>query len=213
MHLLYRSFQNFISNADPKTLAAMGAGNAGAVSPEMLKTASNTISKIPPDELQKMLQLASSFQGDNPFASGGPSNSSSNEFRPGSIPDVSPDMLKTATDMMSKMSSEELQRMFEMASSLRREDLSMPSASLNTDRPSSSSSLNLSDVEEVPTMSRNDVSSETSSASHGSSSLRNGIPPQSKFPSSPADLQEQMRNQMKDPAMRQVKYFYQLFRA
>ncbi|OWM69059.1 hypothetical protein CDL15_Pgr025246 [Punica granatum] len=196
-----RSFQNFISKADPNTMAAMGAGNAGEVSPEMLKTASNMISKMSPEELKKMLHLASSFQGDDPFGSGGSSSGSSSGFRPGSIPDVSPDMLKTATDMMSNMPPEELQRMFEMASSLRGKDPSMPSAS---ERPTSSSNLNLPDDEEVSTISRNHVSGETRSSARGSSSLRSGFPPQSNFPASSADLQEQMRNQMKDPAMRQM---------
>lgn len=190
----------------------MGAGNAGAVSPEMLKTASNMISKMPPDELQKMLQLASSYQGDNPFANGDSSSSSSMGFRPGPIPDMSPDMLKTATDMMSKMPPEELHRMFEMASSLRGEGPSMLSASSKTEIPSSSSSLNPSDIKESPTISRNHVSGETSSPSHGSSSFRNDFPTtRSKFSASPADLPEQMRNRMNDPAMRQVKYFGQSF--
>ncbi|KAK4780131.1 hypothetical protein SAY87_016237 [Trapa incisa] len=198
-----RSFRDFISNVDPNMLAEMGNGNAGAVSPEMLKTASNMISKMPPDELQKMLQFAS-LQGDKPFSGGGPSNSNSNGFRPGSIPDLSPDMLKTASDMMSKMSPEELQRMFEMASSLRGEVPSMSSASLNADVSSSSSCLDPSNVEEVPTISRHYASDGTSSSSPGSSQLRNSSPPQYNFPERPADLQEQMRNQMKDPAMRQM---------
>ncbi|KAK4762635.1 hypothetical protein SAY86_008403 [Trapa natans] len=254
-----RSFQTFISKADPNTLSAIDAGNPDAVSPEMLKAASNMISKMSPDELQKMIQLASSFQGDNPFSSRGPSNSDSNGFRqgsildvspdmvktatdtmskmsadelqrmfemtslrgedpsmpsdslnadrlssngfnPGSIPDVPPDMLKTASNVMSKMSPEDLQRMFKMASSLRGEDLSIPSASLNADGRRSRSSLNLSNVKDVPTISRNYVSDETSSSGPGSSLF----PPPSNFPETTPDLQEHMRNQMKDPAMQQM---------
>uniref|UniRef100_A0A2K2AH99 Uncharacterized protein n=1 Tax=Populus trichocarpa TaxID=3694 RepID=A0A2K2AH99_POPTR len=74
-------------------------------------------------------------------------------------PNVMPDMLKTASDMMSKMSPEELQKMFEMASSSR------------------------------GNVNRNNGISGTSSSS---------------FPASSFDMQEQMRDQMKDPAMQQM---------
>ncbi|KAL3592255.1 hypothetical protein D5086_010895 [Populus alba] len=74
-------------------------------------------------------------------------------------PNVMPGMLKTASDMMSKMSPEKLQKMFEMASSSR------------------------------GNVNRNDGISGTSSSS---------------FPASTSDMQEQMRDQMKDPAMQQI---------
>ncbi|KAL6563704.1 hypothetical protein OROGR_002663 [Orobanche gracilis] len=82
-----------------------------------------------PEELHKMFQSAFSFQGENPS----PKNSSS--FSRGSIAsDLSPDLLKTASDMMAKMSQEDVQKMFEMASSLKRDDVtsSSPSAALHT---------------------------------------------------------------------------------
>ncbi|KAI3412458.1 TPR_REGION domain-containing protein [Psidium guajava] len=189
-----RSFQNFISNADPTALAAMGAGNAGDVSPDMIKTASSMIGKMSPEELQKMIQLASSFPGENPFVTRN-SDSNSNSMGHGSVPNVSPDMLKTASDMMGKMSPDDLQRMFEMASSLRGKD-----PSLDANCASSSSGAKL-----AANLNHITGESETSSSHHISSSSRN-VPfsPVSNFPSSPGDMQEQMRNQMKDPAMRQM---------
>ncbi|KOM57889.1 hypothetical protein LR48_Vigan11g092200 [Vigna angularis] len=51
-----------------------------------------------PDELQTMLDMASSFEGDNQFLRGGPPNS----FNPRSMPpNVTPDMFKVASDMIS----------------------------------------------------------------------------------------------------------------
>ncbi|XP_030522506.1 outer envelope protein 61 [Rhodamnia argentea] len=188
-----RSFQNFISNADPTTLAAMGAGNAGEVSPDMIKAASSMIGKMSPEELQKMIQLASSFPGENPFVTRN-SDSNSNSFGHGSVPNVSPDMLKTASDMMGKMSPDDLQRMFEMASSLRGKD-----PSLDANHASSSSGAKL-----AANLNHIMGESETSSSHHISSSSRNVPSPLSNFPSSPGDMQEQIRNQMKDPAMRQM---------
>ncbi|MBA0622642.1 hypothetical protein Godav_008168, partial [Gossypium davidsonii] len=116
-----RSFQKFISNADPYTLSALsGATKNGSIG-----------------------------------------------FGPGSVhPNVTPDMLKSATDMMTKMPPEELQKMFEAAASLEGND------SISTSTAVKSSRLD-SDAE-------------------------------SNLPTSTADLQEQMRNQMKDPAMRQM---------
>lgn len=182
---LPRTFQNFISSTDPSTLAALSGGKTGEIAPDMVKTASNMISKMSPEELQNMLRLASSFQGENPFLTG----SSLDKTNP-IPPNVNPDMLKTASDMMSKMPAEELQKMFEMASSLRGNNAdSTPSNLHSTNRLNSDSRGNSA------------VLGESNSSPDSFSNLRST---QSSFPTSTADLQEQMRNQMKDPAMRQV---------
>lgn len=193
--LFCRSFQNYISNADPNTLAALNAGKSGEFSPEMIKTASNMIAKMSPEELQRMVQLASSFQSENENFPRGSLDSSFGSFGTGSVPpNITPEMLKTATDVMNNMPMEERQKMFEMASSLRARDSVSNPASLNTDGPSS-------DFPEARESSA--VNGRSESSSDGAfSNLRSGS--QSSFAASTADMQEQMRNQMKDPAMRQV---------
>ncbi|GFZ01523.1 tetratricopeptide repeat (TPR)-like superfamily protein [Actinidia rufa] len=185
-----RSFQNFLSRTDPETLASISGGKAEGVSPDMIKTASNMISKMSPEELQRMLQLSSSF-----------SDSDFNSFRPGLVPpDVTPDMIKMASDMMSKMPTEELQKMFETASSLRGKDPVSMAAALQSNGIRS-------DTGSVPAeawegfAARGDHAGESSS-SHGFSNSRSD--PQSGLPNLPTDLQEQMKNKMKDPAMRQM---------
>ncbi|RVW30910.1 Outer envelope protein 61 [Vitis vinifera] len=192
-----RSFQNFMSNADPDTLAALSAGKSGEYSPDMFKTASNMISKMSPEELQRMVQMASSFQRENEYFPKGSLDSNFGSFRPGSVPpNLTPEMLKTATDMMNNMSTEERQKMLEMASSLRARDSVSTPASLNTDGLSSKF---LETRENSAVNGNNDMGE---SSSHGSfSNLRSGS--QSSFQPSTAGMQEQMRNQMKDPAMRQ----------
>lgn len=180
-----RTFQNFISSTDPSTLAALSGGKTGEIEPDMVKTASNMISKMSPEELQNMLRLASSFQGGNPFLTG--SSLDKNNPIP---PNMNPDMLKTASDFMSKMPAEELQKMFEMASSLRGKNAdSTPSNLHSTNRLNSDSRDNSA------------VLDENNSSRNSFSNLRCT---ESSFPTSTADLQEQMRNQMKDPAMRQM---------
>ncbi|XP_021278477.1 outer envelope protein 61 [Herrania umbratica] len=191
-----RSFQNFISNADPDTLAAMSGGKVGEVSPDMFKTASNMISKMSLEELQKMAQLASSFQGENPYT--GPLK---NGFGPGSVPpNVTPETLKTATDMMTKMPPEELQKMFEMAASLKGTDSIPASTDVNSNRLGSDAQVKYPESQTASLTNENIGFGETSSSSH----FPNSMNAQSSFPASTADLQEQMRNQMKDPAMRQM---------
>lgn len=198
-----RSFQNFISNADPQTLASLSGAKPGELSPDMFKTASNMIGNMSPEELQKMLQMASTFQGESPYSAGGFSDTSINGFTPGSVPpNVTPDMLKTASDMMRRMKPEELQKMSEIAFSLRGNN-SVPAAPIaNSNGQSSSNISSQTDPEKGFAVSGRNVIGEASSSHDLSSSSRNAS--QSSFPSSSADMQEQMRNQMRDPAMRQM---------
>ncbi|KNA25078.1 hypothetical protein SOVF_009830 [Spinacia oleracea] len=191
-----RSFQNFMSRADPETLSRMSSGKPGEVPADMLKTASNMIGRMSPEELQNMVKMASSFQGENSPFSGSPFDAN---FGPGSVPpNLSPEMLRTAGDMMGKMSPEELQRMFEMASSLKQDSFPSSSGS-SSGKLSSESGSKFTTTRDIP-VDENDVVGERSNSSGLYSSP--GSSSQSSFPTSMGDMQEQMRNQMKDPAMR-----------
>ncbi|KAM7522923.1 hypothetical protein LguiA_012825 [Lonicera macranthoides] len=193
-----RSFQNFLSHTNPETLAGLSGGNVDGISPDMVKMASNMMSKMPPEELQRMVQLATTFQGANPSLNKSSLDSSFKSFNPGSVPpDVTPDMLKSATDMMSKLPPEELSKMFEMASSLRGKDPVPEGAPV---RSNGVRSDNRSTNWESLTSNGDD----SSSRGFLNSSFPSSSSPQSNFPSSSADLQEQLRNQMADPAMRQM---------
>ncbi|XP_057534928.1 outer envelope protein 61-like isoform X2 [Amaranthus tricolor] len=194
-----RSFQNFISHADPEFLARMNPGKAEEIPTDMLKTASNMIGRMSPEELQNMMKMASTFQGEK-------GSNFIDKFGPGPVPlNLSPEMLKTAGDMMGKMSPEELRRMFEMASSLKQN--SIPSSSSDSGpgsssgRLSSESETKFTETRDLP-VHRNNVFSECSSLSGSYSDL--GSTFQASYPTSMGDMQEQMRNQMKDPAMRQM---------
>ncbi|KAL8479918.1 hypothetical protein ACS0TY_026231 [Phlomoides rotata] len=232
-----RSFQSFISRTDPETLSAISGGKGDGISPDMLKTASNVIGKMSPEELDRMFRLASTFQGENPFPKSGAS------FNPGSVPsDLAPDMLKTASDMMGKMSQEDLQKMFEMASSLKGNEAPTSSSAgfrtspgsvppnmtpdmlkMATDMMGKMSPEERQKMFEIASSlrgqegSRSAASSDSNglrsdelgtreSLSAGESSSAQSLNSSSQpgFINSNVDLQEQMRNQMKDPAMRQM---------
>lgn len=188
-----RSFQNFISRTDPETFAALNNGNTEGMSPEMVKTATDVIGKMSPQELQRMIQLASSFQGGNQFSSRG-----NNRFGPGSVPsEVSPEMLKMASEMMSKMSPEDHQRMFNMASSLKGSDAA---AAVNS---SGFRSFNQSRTQDSQNNIEVNDNANMTSTSQGFPSSR-ASPQSSSTGLNGGDLQDQMRNQMNDPAMRQM---------
>ncbi|XP_071736254.1 outer envelope protein 61-like isoform X2 [Rutidosis leptorrhynchoides] len=175
-----RSFQNLMSQADPKTMASLGGGQFESLSPDMMKTASDMISKMPPEEFQKMVQMASSFQGENPLLNGNNNESG--------VPNLTPDMLKSATDMMSKMPPEELQKMFEMASSLNATGLQSNRTNNNSTSVGQQSQ-------------RSSVWNESNGESDHSEGLLSSVnAPQPSFPSSSADI----RSQLKNPAMREM---------
>ncbi|CAK9314106.1 unnamed protein product [Citrullus colocynthis] len=185
-----RSFQRFVSNADPDTLAAMSFGKSGEISPDMVATASNMISKMSPNELQEMLKLASSFQEANPLKgdSLGPNLDGAS---------MTPELLSSASRIMSNMPPEDLQRMFETASSLKRNE----SASGNDNVPDSDARSKSFESQQSSISGGRTVSN--SSSYDAFPNLRSSSS-NSTIPTSSADMQEQVRNQMKNPAMQQM---------
>ncbi|RLN36037.1 outer envelope protein 61 [Panicum miliaceum] len=104
---------------------------------------------------------------------------------------MSPELVKTATDMIGTMKPEELQKMFEMggpggAPRSSENNLQPSSRATTSNSPLGSSSQTIS---ESPDELSNDQRMGQSSSS---------------LPPSTADMQDTMRNSMKDPAMRQM---------
>lgn len=175
-----RSFQNYVSNSDG------GLSNLGmqGMSPELVQTASNMISTMKPEELQKMFQAASSLNGTNPLAPNLGSN----------MPEISPEMMNIASDMMGKMSPDELQNMLKLAS-----NIGGPSSAPL--RPGS----NLGPSSRATTSANNfQTSSPQNVMENPDETVINNKRMDQPSPSSPPDMQDIMKNSMKDPAMRQM---------
>lgn len=174
-----RSFQNYVSNSDVGGLSNLGIGG---MSPELVQTASNMIGTMKPEELQKMFQAASSLNGTNPVAPNFGSN----------MPEISPDMMNIASDMMSKMSPDELQNMLKLAS-----EIGGPSGAPL--RPGS----NLHPSSRATTSADNFQPPSPQEVTENPDEIVNQRMDQPS-PSSPPDMQDIMKNSMKDPAMRQM---------
>lgn len=243
-----RLFQNYVSNANPETLAAMGGGG---MPPGMVKTATDMITKMKPEELQKMFEVASSLNGKAPNFPSTPNFSGDGSSFGTQIPAMTPEMIKMASDKMSKLSPEELQKMLEVASSVNvngtgsesgtrlgsqipemtPEMIKMASERMNNMSPEEmqkmfemASSMNLngtpfsnSGLDNSTQMSENGSRSSNAEVSHtmehldagesssgGLLSNSSNTRASSSFPTSSGDLQESLRNSMKDPAMRQM---------
>uniref|UniRef100_A0A0D9WVR0 Uncharacterized protein n=1 Tax=Leersia perrieri TaxID=77586 RepID=A0A0D9WVR0_9ORYZ len=181
-------------HSGPSSIDANGLSKLGmqGMSPELVKTASDMIGTMKPEELQKMFQAASSLQG----TSSSPQNLGPN------MPEMSPEMFKMASDMIGNMSPDELQNMLNFASNmggpstapLRPENKVQPSS-----RASTSSASQRSVDNSQPSSSQNvtEIPDEI---------LSNRMMGESSSPgaASTADMQETMRNAMKDPAMRKM---------
>ncbi|KAH0469240.1 hypothetical protein IEQ34_002472 [Dendrobium chrysotoxum] len=166
-----RLFQKYVSNADAESLSAMGLGG---MSPDIIKTTTEMISSMKAEELQKMLEVASSLKGN------GPSFSNMNGHG------MTPELIRMASDKISTMPPDELKKMYEFSSSFNAN--SMKAASdFSTQRSESSSQSSIPAV---------NTSAGTRNTSGQSSSTTLSEPP--------SDLQETMRNSMNDPAMRQM---------
>ncbi|MQL81460.1 hypothetical protein Taro_013917, partial [Colocasia esculenta] len=178
-----RLFQNYFSGAGPTSVAA----GDGKMSPEMIKTATEMISTMKPDELQRMLQVASSMNGNG---SGLGSH----------LPEMSPEMVQMASDRISKMSPEELQNMVDIASSLN--PSFSPSPVANSDENKRKSKDHSRPSEASAKLATENSHREESSSSGVFSTSTVGSS-SSGLPNASADLQENMKNAMKDPAMQQ----------
>jgi hypothetical protein len=170
-----RLFQNYISNSDPEVLSRLSAQQG--MSPDMIKTATDMIKTMKPEELQKMFQVASSLNQTGPL---GP-NPAQN-LRP-NMPEMSPEMVKMASETISRMSPEDLQRMMSTASS-----------SLGVNRGGSSSSSEGRSEGGSPPSVLPDCLMRQGATERADSSVS----------AADADLQEAARSTMNDPAMRQV---------
>lgn len=146
------------------------------ISPDMIKTATDTIGKMKPEELQKMFEAASSWNGKGP-----------GDLKFGSkLPEMTPEMVKMASETISKMSPEEFEKMLKVASSLNVNGAPSPDGSQSD---TGSSSRIHSDLGES-----NSDAILSSRMGQSSSGVSTSMP----------DLQDSMRNSMRDPAMRQV---------
>ena len=182
-HQAVRPSQNYVSKSDSEGLSKLGVEG---MSPELVKTATNMIGTMKPEELQKMFEVASSMNGTSSI---GP-NMGSN------MPAMSPDMLKMASDMIGKMSPDELQNMMNFASQMGGPG-GAPRSSENIFQPSSratTSNSPLGSSSQTILESPDDLSNDQRMGQSSSS-----------LPPSTTEMQETMRNSMKDPAMRQVR--------
>jgi hypothetical protein len=173
-------FQNYISNTDPEVLSRLNAQQG--MSPDMIKTATDMIKTMKPEELQKMFQVASSLNQTGPLGANPAQN-----LRPNM-----PEMVKMASETISKMSPEDLQRM-----------MSTTSSSLGANRGgSSSSSEGRNEGGPLPSVLPDSLTRRQGAIERGDSSA-----------SAPdADLQEAACSTMNDPAMRQVLYLFAILK-
>ncbi|KAJ0982605.1 hypothetical protein J5N97_010860 [Dioscorea zingiberensis] len=185
----FRAFQNSVLNSDPDSLAALGAGG---MPPDMMKTAADIMSKMKPEELQQIFQVGASLNQNNSSANGNSSASGSK------FPEITPELAKTASDMISKMSPGEFERVLKVASSLNGKDtpFAAPTNVSRNQRSEGASQFSVSS--RAPPVDNPDHRENAYVASS-----RTGPSP-SSFPTSTTDLQANMRNSMKDPAMQQM---------
>lgn len=104
---------------------------------------------------------------------------------------MTPDMVKMASDMVKQMSPEDMQRMLEMMPSVR------PDTTTSTSVPFTPPSLNRGTSNSGSATVESNQNSGTGSSSSNFAAGQN-------FPTITPEIQEEMRQRMKDPAMKQV---------
>ncbi|KAM0846852.1 hypothetical protein ACQ4PT_055372 [Festuca glaucescens] len=173
---LLRFYRSFQNYVSNSDVGGLSNLGIGGMSPELVQTASNMIGTMKPEELQKMFQAAS-LNGTNPV----------------NMPEISPDMMNIASDMMGKMSPDELQNMLKLAS-----EIGGPSSAPL--RPGS----NLHPSSRATTSVSNFQPPSPQDVTENPDEIVNNRRMDQPSPSSPPDMQDMMKNSMKDPAMRQM---------
>ncbi|TVU41480.1 hypothetical protein EJB05_15002 [Eragrostis curvula] len=179
-----RPSQDYMSKSDSEGLSKLGMQG---MSPELVKTATDMIGTMKPEELQKMFEVASSLNGTSSVAPNLGTN----------MPEMSPDMVKMASDMIGKMSPDELQNMLNFATQMGGPSCA-PGISENNTQSSSRATSSSTLRSERP--SSQNIAANPDEILNGQRLGQSS----SSVPPSTADMQETMRNSMKDPAMRQM---------
>lgn len=149
----------------------------GGMSPEIMNTATKMISSMKAEELQKMLEVASSLKANGP-----PLPSMNGQG-------LTPELIRMASDKISSMPPEELKKMYEVSSSF----------NASSKKAASDFSIQRSESSSQSSVPAVNTAAGTRSTGEQSSSTTLSEPP--------SDLQEAMRNSMQNPAMRQVRQF------
>ncbi|XP_020272676.1 outer envelope protein 61-like [Asparagus officinalis] len=147
-----------------------------------------------------MLEIAYSMNVSSTNAASDGSIQRSESRLSSQIPEMTPEMVKMASDRMSNMSLEEVQKKSEIASSMNLNGFPSNPTSENTTQRSESG-YQASTAEGSHTMDHLDARESSSDTLF--SNPRNAQA-SSSHPGSSADLQETLRNSMKDPVMRQM---------
>ncbi|XP_006657465.1 outer envelope protein 61 [Oryza brachyantha] len=181
------------TRSGPSSIDANGLSKLGmeGMSPELVKTASDMIGTMKPEELQKMFEAASSLHGTSSSPNSGPN-----------MPEVSPEMFKMASDMIGNMSPDELQNMLNFASNMggpSTAPLRPENKFQSSSRATTSSTSQRSVDNSQPSSSQNIMENPDEKLSN----VRIGESSSAGAPST-ADMQETMKNAMKDPAMRKM---------
>jgi len=165
------------------------------IPPEMIKTATDMIGKMKPDELQNMLKVASSLQRKDLSTPGVVNDSNGPK-----LTEMTPEMVYFAAENFKKMSPDELQKIVEVASSAKQNSSTFSADTSNSRREESRGNPFVSVTNGTPPFSRNhnSVGNTVNPFSYPEAGSSSSIPTTSP------DLQNSLKNSMKDPAMQKM---------
>lgn len=170
--------------------------SGSSIPPEMIKTATDMIGKMKPDELQNMLKVASSLQGKDLNTPGLVNDSIGPK-----LSEMTPEMVNFASEKIKKMSPDELQKIVEVATLANSNSSAFSAATSNSRREESQGNPFVSVTNGSPPIMRkhNSVENTVNPFPYQGAGSSSSIPT-----TSTPDLQNSVKNSMKDPAMQKV---------